>query len=150
MERTLVLLKPDAVQRELVGAIISRLEQRGLKIIALKMLQLDKALAGKLYAIHQEQAFFIGLLDFITSGPIIASVWEGTRAISVVRQTMGATDPTQATPGTIRGDFALNTRYNLIHGSDSVESAEREISLFFSGDDLLNYERGADKWLTGS
>ena len=150
MERTLVLLKPDAVQRELVGAIISRLEQRGLKIIALKMLQLDKALAGKLYAIHQEQAFSIGLLDFITSGPIIASVWEGTRAISVVRQTMGATDPTQATPGTIRGDFALNTRYNLIHGSDSVESAEREISLFFSGDDLLNYERGADKWLTGS
>ncbi len=150
MERTLALIKPDAVQRGLVGAIISRLEQQGLKLIAMKMLRMDRALAEKLYAVHQEQSFFAELLDFITSAPIVASVWEGPRAIEVVRQTMGQTDPSRAAPGTIRGDFALQTRYNLIHGSDSAESAEREISLFFSGDDLLNYERDAEKWLTGS
>jgi nucleoside-diphosphate kinase len=150
MERTLILIKPDAVQRGLVGAIISRLERRGLKIIALKMLQIDEALAERLYAVHQGKPFFPGLVHFITSSPVVAAVFEGPRAVEVARQSMGQTDPAQAAPGTIRGDFGLEISRNVIHGSDSVASAEHEISLFFSAGELLSYERGADHWVKES
>jgi nucleoside-diphosphate kinase len=150
MEQTLILIKPDAVQRGLVGAVISRLERRGLKIIALKMLQIDEALGKRLYAVHQGKPFFPGLVDFITSSPVIAAVLEGPRAVEVARQSMGQTDPAQAAPGTIRGDFGLEIRRNLVHGSDSVANAEQEISLFFSPGELLSYEREADRWVKES
>jgi nucleoside-diphosphate kinase len=150
MEQTLILIKPDAVQRGLVGAIISRLERRGLKIIALKMLQIDEALGKRLYAVHQGKPFFPGLVDFITSSPVIAAVLEGPRAVEVARQSMGQTDPAQAAPGTIRGDFGLEIRRNVVHGSDSVANAEQEISLFFSPGELLSYEREADRWVKES
>jgi nucleoside-diphosphate kinase len=150
IERTLILIKPDAVQRGLVGAIISRLEEQGLKIIALKMLQIDEPLAKRLYAVHQGKPFFQGLVNFIISSPVIAAVLEGPHAVKVARQSMGETDPAQAAPGTIRGDFGLDLRRNAIHGSDSVASAEREISLFFPTGELLNYERAADHWVKES
>jgi len=137
MERSLVLIKPDAMQRGLAGIIISRLERRGLKIVAMKMLQMDKALARRHYAVHQGKAFFNDLVDFITSGPIIAAVFEGEKAIDAVRQTMGATDPVKASPGSIRGDFGLDIQQNLVHGSDSAENAGKEISIFFSPEEIL-------------
>lgn len=141
MERSLVLVKPDAMKRGLAGEIISRLEKRGLKIVAMKMLRMDRALAEKHYAIHKGKAFFEDLIEYITSGPIIAAVFEGERAIEAIRQTMGATDPLKAAPGSIRGDFGLNIQENLVHGSDSPESAGREISLFFSPEELVSWER---------
>ena len=150
MERSLVLIKPDAVQRGLAGTIISRLERRGLKIIAMKMLQMDKSLAQRHYAVHKGKAFFDELVDFITASPIIAAVFEGEQAIEAVRQTMGETDPTKATPGTIRGDFGMDIGHNLVHGSDSSENAKSEISLFFSPEEILDYARDIDKWLTES
>jgi len=131
--RTLVLVKPDGVQRGLTGEIISRLEKKGLKIVALRMLQMDKAMARRHYAVHEGKPFFPGLVDFITSGPIVAVVVEGERAVEVVRQMMGDTDPIKAASGTIRGDFGLDIGQNLIHGSDSEENARKEISLFFPG-----------------
>lgn len=137
MERSLVLIKPDAMQRGLAGTIISRLERRGLKIAAMKMLQMDKALAQRHYSIHQDRTFFNDLVEFITSSPIIAIVFEGEKAIEAVRQTMGATDPVKASPGSIRGDFGLDIQQNLVHGSDSAESAEKEISLFFAPDEIV-------------
>ena len=136
MERSLVLIKPDAMQRGLAGMIISRLERRGLKVIAMKMLQMDNALAQRHYAVHKDKAFFNDLVEFITSSPIIAAVFEGERAIEAIRQAMGATDPVKAAPGSIRGDFGLDIQQNLVHGSDSPESAEREIHLFFSPKEL--------------
>ncbi len=141
MERSLVLIKPDAMQRGLAGTIISRLEKRGLKITAMKMLQMDKSLAQRHYAIHQGRAFFNDLVEFITSGPIIAAVFEGEKAIEAIRQTMGTTDPLKAVPGSIRGDFGLDIQCNLVHGSDSVESAEKEISLFFLSEEIFNYPK---------
>lgn len=138
MERSLVLIKPDAMQRGLAGTIISRLEKRGLRIVAMKMLQMDKALAQRHYAVHQGKAFFNDLVDFITSGPIIAAVFEGEKAIEAIRQAMGATDPLKASPGSIRGDFGLDIQQNLVHGSDSVENAEKEISIFFSPEEILS------------
>jgi nucleoside-diphosphate kinase len=132
MQRTLVLLKPDALQRGLVGEIISRLERRGLNIVAMKMLWMDEALANRLYAVHRDKAFFGELVDFITSGPIIAAIFEGEDAVEVVREAMGETNPALARPGTIRGDLAQDIEHNLIHGSDSVENVEKEIGLFFS------------------
>ena len=131
MERSLVLIKPDAMQKGLAGTIISRLERRGLRIVAIRMLQMDKVLAQKHYAVHKGKAFFNELVDFITSRPIIAVVFEGEKAIEAVRQTMGATDPIKASPGSIRGDFGLDIQQNLVHGSDSAENAAKEISLFF-------------------
>ena len=131
MERSLVLIKPDAMQKGLAGTIISRLERRGLRIVAIRMLQMDKALAQKHYAVHKGKAFFNDLVDFITSRPIIAVVFEGEKAIEAVRQTMGTTDPIKASPGSIRGDFGLDIQQNLVHGSDSAENAAKEISLFF-------------------
>jgi len=144
MERSLVLVKPDAMQRGLAGVIISRLERRGLKIVAMKMLQMDKALAQRHYAIHQGKAFFNGLVEFITSSPIIAAVFEGEKAVEAIRQTMGETDPAKASPGTIRGDFGLDIGHNLVHGSDSTENAEKEISLFFSPKEILDYPKEID------
>ena len=139
MQRTLVLIKPDAVQRGLVGTILSRLEGRGLTFVALRMLQMDRALAEKHYAVHRGKPFFEGLVDFITSSPIIAAVLEGKDAVKVVRSTMGETDPAHAAPGTIRGDLAQDIGHNLVHGSDSEENAEKEISLFFSPGDMFSY-----------
>jgi len=147
MERSLVLIKPDAMQRGLAGEIISRLEKRGLKIVAVKMLQMDKGLAQRHYAIHKGKAFFNELVDFITSSPIIAGIFQGKDAVNLIRQTMGATDPAKALPGTIRGDFGLDIGHNLIHGSDSVENASKEITLFFSAEEICDYQRDIDKWI---
>jgi len=138
MERSLVLIKPDAMKRGLAGIIIARLEKRGLKIVAMKMLQMDKALAQQHYAVHKDKPFFKDLVEFITSTPIIAAVFEADRAIEAIRQAMGATDSVKATPGSIRGDFGLDIQQNLVHGSDSPENAEREISLFFSPKEILD------------
>ena len=129
--RTLVLAKPDAVQRGLIGEIVSRIEKKGLRIVALRMLQMDEAMAKSHYAVHEGKPFFGDLVDFITSGPIVAVVVEGEKAVEVVRTMMGDTDPIKAAPGTIRGDFGLDIGQNLIHGSDSEENAQGEISLFF-------------------
>jgi nucleoside-diphosphate kinase len=150
MERTLILVKPDGVQRCLAGEILSRLERRGLKIAGLKMLQMDRALAEKHYAVHKEKPFFNDLVNFITSGPVIAAVLEGEKAIESTRQTMGATDPKKAAPGTIRADLGINMEHNLIHGSDSPENAGKEISIFFKEGEVLSYGRDIDRWLTGS
>lgn len=147
IEQTLVLIKPDAVQRGLVGAIISRLERRGLKIVALKMIKMDQALAQNHYAVHRGKPFFEGLVNFITSSPLIAAVFEGPHAVEIVRSTMGATDPAQAAPGTIRGDLALDIGRNLVHGSDSVENAEKEIGLFFNPEEILSYECEIERWI---
>jgi len=137
MERSLVLIKPDAIQRGLAGTIITRLESQGLKLVALKMLHLDKALARRHYAIHRDKPFFESLVDYISSAPIIAIIFEGKRAIEVIREMMGPTDPAKAEAGTIRGDFGLDIGRNTIHGSDSVETAEEEIKLFFSEDEIF-------------
>ena len=139
MERSLVLIKPDAMQRGLVGTIIGRLEERGLKLVALKMIHLDKALAKRHYAIHKDKPFFNSLVNYISSTPIVAAIFEGERAVEVARKAMGVTDPTKAEAGTIRGDFGLDIERNTIHGSDSVETAEGEIKLFFSEDEVFNY-----------
>ncbi len=147
MERTLLLVKPDGVQRGLVGEILSRLEKRGLRLIGLKMLWMDRPLAERLYAVHQGKPFYPGLVGYMTSGPIIAAVLEGPRAIGVVRQTMGETDPARASPGTIRGDLGLDLGRNLVHGSDSPESAPREIAIFFEEKELLKYPRELDRWI---
>jgi nucleoside-diphosphate kinase len=147
MQRTLVLVKPDGVQRGLVGAIIGRLEQRGLKLIALKMMQITRELAARHYAEHQAKPFYEGLIAFITSGPVVAMIWEGREAVTVVRSLMGSTDPLKAAPGTIRGDLALDLGMNLIHGSDSPARADAEMALFFSDRELHQYERTVDRWI---
>jgi len=139
MEKSLVLIKPDAMTRRLASTIISRLEGQGLKLVALKMLHLDKALAEQHYAIHADKPFFEDLIDYIASTPIIASVFEGKRAVEVIRKAMGATDPAKAEPGTIRGDFGLDVQRNSTHGSDSIETAEKEIKLFFAEDEIFDY-----------
>lgn len=139
MERSLVLIKPDAMQRRLAGTIISRLEQQGLKMVALKMLHLDKALATRHYTIHTGKPFFEELINYITSTPIVAIVFEGERAVEVIRKKMGATDPAKAEPGTIRHDFGLDIQQNAVHGSDSTETAEKEIKLFFTRKEIFNY-----------
>ena len=148
MERTLVLLKPDTIQRGLAGAVISRLESRGLKIVAMKMLHMDRAMATRHYEAHVGKPFFEGLMGFTTSSPLIAIVMEGTNAVEITRSTMGATDPLDARPGTIRGDMAINIGRNLIHGSDSPERAVREISLFFSPQEIMDYVRSVEPWIT--
>ena len=131
MERSLVLIKPDAMERGLAGTIISRLESHGLQLVAIRMLHLDKELAERHYAVHKEKPFFRGLVDYITSAPIIASVFTGENAIAAIREIMGPTDPAKAEPGTIRGDFGVDIEHNSIHGSDSLGTAESEIRLFF-------------------
>lgn len=149
MERTLVLLKPDAVQRGLVGNIIGRLEGRGLKIVGLKLMQVDMALAERHYGVHKERPFYQGLVEFITAGPIVALALEGRNAVDAVRATMGPTDAAKAAPGTVRGDLGIDLGHNLIHGSDSPETAQHELSLFFP-DGVLAYERALDGWITES
>jgi len=147
MQRTLVLVKPDGVQRGLIGRIVARLERRGLKLVAMKMMRISRELAGRHYAEHRGKPFYDGLIAFITSGPVVAMIWEGREAVTVVRGVMGSTDPLKAAPGTIRGDLALDLGMNLIHGSDSVDRAESEMALFFSADELHDYERTADRWI---
>jgi nucleoside-diphosphate kinase len=139
MERSLVLIKPDAMQRGLAGTIIGRLEGQGLKMVALKMLHLDKTLAQKHYAVHKDKPFFTTLVDYISSSPIIAAVFKGEGAVGLIREIMGTTDPAKAEAGTIRGDFGIDIERNTVHGSDSVETAEKEIKLFFTEDEILNY-----------
>ncbi|MFL2627173.1 MAG: nucleoside-diphosphate kinase [Dehalococcoidia bacterium] len=150
MERTLVLLKPDTLQRNLVGPIISRLEQRGLTIIGLKLLQMDNALASKHYSAHVDKPFFGPLVEFITSGPIVAIALQGKNSVAVVRNTMGSTNPVEANPGTIRGDFGIDIGRNLIHGSDSVESAQTELGIFFENSELLEEYKDISSWIIES
>ena len=145
-ERTLVLIKPDGVQRLLVGRILARFEERGLKIVGLKLLQADRALAERHYAAHREKPFFAGLVDFIISGPLVALALDGPNAIAVVRAINGATRPHEAAPGTIRGDYALETAQNLVHASDGPETAETELALWFGPGELVEYERDIDLW----
>jgi nucleoside-diphosphate kinase len=147
MERSLVLIKPDAIQRGLAGEIISRLERKGLKIVAMKMLHMDKNLAQRHYAIHKGKAFFDDLVSFITSSPLIAIVFQGKNAVEIIRQMMGETDPAKAPSGTIRGDFGIDIGHNLVHGSDSLENASKEINLFFSAEEIFNYDRELDAWI---
>ncbi len=147
MERTLILIKPDALQRGLAGEIISRMERRGLKIVGMKLMQLDDAFARQHYAEHEGKPFLESLISFITSGPLIAAALEGPNAIELVRKQMGATDPQNADSGTIRGDLALYVQFNLIHGSDSPESAKRELALFFGDDEIVSWDRDVDAWI---
>jgi nucleoside-diphosphate kinase len=147
MERSLVLIKPDAMQRGLAGEIISRMEKKGLKIVAMKMLHMDKNLAQRHYAIHKGKAFFDDLVSFITSSPIIAIAFQGKNAVEIIRQMMGETDPAKAYSGTIRGDFGIDIGHNLVHGSDSLENASKEIALFFSAEEIFNYDRELDTWI---
>lgn len=149
MERSLIIVKPDAVQRGLIGEVLRRVEQRGLRFVGLKLMQIDRKLAEQHYAEHRGKPFFEELLEFITSGPVVVGVVEGPRAIEVTRKTMGATDPAKAEPGTIRGDLALTIGQNVIHGSDSPEKAAYEIGLFFREDELVSYERAIDQWIMG-
>jgi nucleoside-diphosphate kinase len=146
MQRTLILLKPDAVGRGLVGRILARFEDKGLKIVALKLTRVSETLARTHYGAHEGKDFYEPLLAFITAGPIVAAVLEGVGAIDACRKMMGATFGPDAEAGTIRGDWGMSKRYNLIHGSDSPEAAAREIELFFSDEELLDYDRPGDKW----
>jgi len=147
MEQTLVLVKPDGVQRGLTGEIIGRLERRGLKLVAMKLMQVDDALAHRHYGEHVDRPFFAGLVSFITSGPVVAMAWEANNAVEIVRNTMGVTNPANAAPGTIRGDLGVDIGRNLIHGSDSPESAARELALFFKPEEILSYSRSNDGWI---
>ena len=146
-ERTLVLIKPDGVQRQLVGRILSRYEDRGLRLIGLKLVKVDRDLAERHYAAHREKPFFGGLVEFITSAPLVALAVDGPNAISVVRAINGATRPHEAAPGTIRGDFALETAQNIVHASDGHEAAETELALWFDPSELHEYERAIDHWV---
>lgn len=149
MQRTLAIIKPDAVQRRLIGKIISRFEEKGLEIIALKMTIISKDLAKKNYSIHEGKNYFEKLVKFMASGPVVILVLRGENAIEVTRRLMGSTSGHEADPGTIRGDYAMSGRFNLIHGSDSVESAEREISLFFNDTSIIESEKSDLKWIYG-
>lgn len=148
IQRTFVMIKPDAVQRGLIGQVISRLEAKGLKLVAARFVRVDRALASRLYEVHQGKQFYNSLVAFITSSPVLAMVWEGKNVIEVVRKLMGKTDPMQAEPGTLRGDFGLDIGMNVIHGSDSPESAEHEIGIFFSPQQIVEYKLDVDRWVT--
>ncbi|MBC1564365.1 nucleoside-diphosphate kinase [Listeria booriae] len=147
MEKTYLMVKPDGVQRGLIGEIVGRLEKKGLKLVGAKFMQIDEELAKQHYAEHVGKAFFPDLLAFITSGPVFAMVWEGDEAISLARHMMGKTNPLEAEQGTMRGDLAVHMNRNVIHGSDSPESAQREIGLFFKEEELISYEKAIDAWL---
>lgn len=147
MERSLIIFKPDAVQRGLIGPILSRLEQRGLKIVGLKMMQIDNALAHKHYGVHEGKPFFAGLVEYITSGPVVVLAVSGKNVISTIRTMVGATNPVSAAPGTIRGDFGLEIGRNLIHASDSPENGDAEVSLFFDATELVEMQRSIDSWI---
>jgi nucleoside-diphosphate kinase len=147
MERTLLIIKPDAVQRGLIGPILTRLEHRGLRFAAMKLIQITPELAARHYAVHEGKPFYEPLIEFITSGPVVVAVIEGNDAINIMRKTMGATNPAQADPGTIRGDFGLEIGRNLVHGSDGPDTAAYEIPLFFAEDEIWSYERAVDRWI---
>jgi nucleoside-diphosphate kinase len=147
LERTLIIIKPDAVQRGLVGQIITRFERRGLRLAALKLIHIDKSLAERHYAIHKGKPFYEPLIQYITSSPVVVLVLEGNDAIEIARRTMGATNPAEATPGTIRADFGLEIGRNLVHGSDGPDTAAIEVPLFFAEDEILSYQRDADRWI---
>ena len=146
-ERTLVLIKPDGVQRQLVGRILARYEDRGLRLLGLKLVKIDRDLAERHYAAHRGKPFFPGLVEFITSAPLVAAAFDGPNAIAVVRAINGATRPHEAAPGTIRGDFALETAQNIVHASDGPEAAETELALWFAPGELYEYERDIDRWV---
>jgi nucleoside-diphosphate kinase len=148
-ERTLVLVKPDGVQRQLVGRILTRYEDRGLRIVGLKLVKVDRELAERHYAVHRGKPFFEGLVAFITSGPLVAAALEGPDAISMVRTMNGATRPLEAAPGTVRGDLAVEMGQNLVHASDSPESAATELGIWFTPDELISYTREIDRWVIG-
>jgi nucleoside-diphosphate kinase len=147
MERTLIIVKPDGVQRGLVGEILGRLERRGLKFVGLKFMQIERELAERHYAEHQGKPFYAGLVEYIMSGPVVVGVVEGPDAIRIVRATMGVTNPVEAAPGTIRGDLGVSIGRNLIHGSANADDAAREVSLFFGPNDLVAYSRATDAWI---
>ncbi len=147
MERTLVLVKPDGVQRGLVGEVISRLEKRGLRLVAANFMDVSRELAEKHYAVHQGKPFYDPLINYITSSPVMAMVWEGPNAVAAVRQTMGATRPTEAAPGSIRHDYALEVGRNLTHASDSPENGEKEVTLWFDSTELVSWDRAIDRWV---
>ena len=147
MERTLFIVKPDGVQRGLIGEILGRLERRGLRLIGMKLMQITPELAARHYAVHQGKPFYEGLIQYITSAPVVVMVWEGPSAIELVRATMGATNPVKAAPGTIRADLGLMTGRNLVHGSDGPETAAFEIGLFFREDELVSYTRSVEPWI---
>lgn len=147
MERTLVLVKPDGVQRGLIGEVIARLERRGLRLVAAKFLQVSRELAEAHYAIHKGKPFYDGLIAYITSAPVMAMVWEGPNAVAAVRQTMGSTRPTEAAPGTLRHDFALEIGRNLTHASDTPENGEKEVALWFRSEELVAWRRDVDRWV---
>jgi len=147
MEHSLVLVKPDGVQRGLVGEVISRLERRGLRLIAARFLQVSKELAETHYAIHKGKPFYDDLIDYITSAPVMAMVWEGPNAVAAIRQTMGATRPTEAAPGSLRHDFALEIGRNLTHASDTIENSDKEVELWFKSGDLVEWNRDTDRWI---
>jgi nucleoside-diphosphate kinase len=147
MQQTLILIKPDGVQRRLVGEIIGRFERKGLRLAAMKLVQASRTLAEKHYAVHKGKPFYESLLKFITSGPTVAMVWEGNQAVSVARNLMGATDGTKAPPATLRGDFALSVQNNLVHGSDSVENAAAEVTLWFAPEELVNFTPTDAVWV---
>ena len=146
-ERTLVLIKPDGVQRLLVGQIVARFEERGLQLVGLKLLRVDRPFAERHYAVHRGKPFFEGLLDFITSAPLVALALEGPNAIVTVRSMVGATRPHEAAPGSIRGDYAVETAQNLVHASDGAETAAAELALWFGPGQLVDYEREIDRWV---
>lgn len=147
MEQSLVLVKPDGVQRGLIGEVISRLEKRGLRIIGAKFVAVSQELAETHYAIHEGKPFYDGLINYITSSPVMAMVWEGPNAVVAIRQTMGATSPTEAAPGSLRHDFALEVGRNLTHASDTIENGNKEVALWFSDDELISWERNVDPWI---
>jgi nucleoside-diphosphate kinase len=147
VERTLVLVKPDGVQRGLVGEVIARLERRGLRLVAARFLQVSTQLAETHYAVHKGKPFYDGLIAYITSAPVMAMAWEGPNAVAAVRQTMGATRPTEAAPGTLRHDFALEVGRNLTHGSDSAENGEKEVALWFKQEEIVAWTREVDRWV---
>lgn len=150
MERTLIIVKPEGVQRGLIGEVIARFEHKGLKVVGLKLMQIQRETAEKHYAEHVGKPFYEGLVAHITSSPVVVGVLEGPDAVSVARTMMGVTNPRQAAPGTIRGDYGLDIGFNIIHGSDGQEAAQREISIFFAPAELVSYDRAADRWVAGA
>ncbi len=147
MEQTYIMVKPDGVQRNLVGKIISRFEEKGYKLVAMKLMRLSEGQAREHYQEHVNKPFFAGLLEYITSGPVVVMVWQGKDVVTAARRMMGKTNPLEAAPGTIRGDYGLDIGRNVIHGADSVESARREIKIYFSEEEILSYDKSAESWL---
>lgn len=147
MEKTFIMVKPDGVQRGLIGEIVSRFEKKGYQLVSAKLMTVSRELAEQHYIEHKEKPFFGELVDFITSGPVFAMVWQGEGIIASARQMMGKTNPSEAMPGTIRGDYGVNVAMNIVHGSDSPESAEREIALWFNEEDFNHYEKTINRWI---